>query len=497
MSLGITLLSAAVGAFVFFKFFVYPVFISPLASVPAIHPLAKFTPWYILWLRVTHRENATVLAAHKHLGEVVRLGPNELSVNCVDDGIRTIYGKGFLKTSFYSVFEGMHTTNIFSSLEPRAHATKRKRIAHMYSKSYLLSSPAVTGLMRKLRSQLVPYLLNHAKSGASFDAMRLHKANSMDSVTAYFFGASNGTNHVRNEPARADWFHNFSTSRPIDTMIWRHEMPALEKFLQKFGIYLVPKSHKVAWDKIDKWCLSMCDGAERTLANPASYEGNPEEFPCVYHHLMSASAKEGLETNPCIHLNTMGAPEADEKWRQRSPQQLEVAAELLDQLVASHDTMSATLTYVYYELSRKPQAQKKLQEELLSLGNGVLHGSDEDFPASNKIDSLPYLHAVITEVLRLHPVVGGGQPRLTPLGQVTKIGQYPDIPGGVRVQSSALVLHQNPQVFPDPESFQPERWMPAADNEKRPGDSDRDRWFWAFGSGSRMCVGSNLAVLGK
>lgn len=43
-------------------------------------------------------------AAHDKYGPVVRLGPREISINCVDDGIRIVYGKGFEKTGFYDVF---------------------------------------------------------------------------------------------------------------------------------------------------------------------------------------------------------------------------------------------------------------------------------------------------------------------------------------------------------------------------------------------------------
>lgn len=58
----------------------------------------------MLWIRFRNVENDIVFQAHKKHGPVVRLGPNEVSINCVDDGIKTVYGKGFEKTPYYSFF---------------------------------------------------------------------------------------------------------------------------------------------------------------------------------------------------------------------------------------------------------------------------------------------------------------------------------------------------------------------------------------------------------
>lgn len=81
-------------------------FISPLAKIPVVHPIARITSLYMLWIRYVDQENEVVRLAHEKLGPVVRLGPNELSIKCVDDGIRTIYQQpAFEKTSFYTFFQ--------------------------------------------------------------------------------------------------------------------------------------------------------------------------------------------------------------------------------------------------------------------------------------------------------------------------------------------------------------------------------------------------------
>jgi cytochrome P450 len=70
------------------------------------------------------------------------------------------------------------------------------------------------------------------------------------------------------------------------------------------------------------------------------------------------------------------------------------------------------------------------------------------------------------------------------------------IPGGVRVAAQAHSLHRNAAVFPSPESFDVDRWLDDSNGYSEEQKRERDRWFWAFSSGGRMCVGSNFAVYG-
>ena len=107
-------------------------------------------------------------------------------------------------------------------------------------------------------------------------------------------------------------------------------------------------------------------------------------------------------------------------------------------------------------------------------------------PDPKDVDALPMLHAIVMETLRLHAAIPGGQPRVTPAN--TTLGppgaEVHGIPSGVRVVSYAHSLHRNPQVFPEPEIWRPERWLDAEGHISI--DGEKARWFWAFGSGGRM-----------
>lgn len=88
-------------AFLLWRYIVYPAFVSPLSKIPNAHFSAPFTPLWILWKRFYVVENETIHAAHVEHGKIVRLGPNEVSIACVDDGIRLVYGGGFEKHAYY------------------------------------------------------------------------------------------------------------------------------------------------------------------------------------------------------------------------------------------------------------------------------------------------------------------------------------------------------------------------------------------------------------
>ena len=73
---------------------------------------------------------------------MVRLGPNEISVNCVDGGIRTIYGGGYEKGDWYAVFNNYGVNNIFSSLQHGPHSARKRMLSNVYAKSTIQSSEA-------------------------------------------------------------------------------------------------------------------------------------------------------------------------------------------------------------------------------------------------------------------------------------------------------------------------------------------------------------------
>jgi cytochrome P450 len=102
-------------------------------------------------------------------------------------------------------------------------------------------------------------------------------------------------------------------------------------------------------------------------------------------------------------------------------------------------------------------------------------------PNLEACDKLPYLDAVIKETLRLYAPLPASEPRS--IGRdVTIDGNL--FPARTVVSLAPYSLHRNPEVFPDPLVFNPERWLGPEQQV-----SEMKKWFWAFSSGGRMCIG--------
>lgn len=255
---------------------------------------------------------------------------------------------------------------------------------------------------------------------------------------------------------------------------YHQEIPWLRDLTRWLGVPIVPRYCDVANDYIDEWNMSLCDSADKFLGDVQS----PGDEPIVYRQF-----KSGLS-------RLMGKEQAE-----KDPDMFkaEVASEMLDHLGAGHETSAIALTYLYWEMSKRPDLQSQLRTEVLTLEPQIVWPPQEpetfELPHPKAIDALPLLHATVMEVLRLHAPIPGVEPRITPKAGCTLAG-YPNIPAGMRVSSMSYTLHRNASVFPDPLTFKPKRWLNASEEETK----EMLRWFWAFGSGGRMCIGSNLAM---
>lgn len=158
---------------------------------------------------------------------------------------------------------------------------------------------------------------------------------------------------------------------------------------------------------------------------------------------------------------------------------MQVASECADHFLAGIDTTSDTLMFLIWALSlpENRKFQQKLRDEVLSLPEASLdqHG----LPRSDASDHCTYLQAVIKETLRLYAPLPSSEPRSANVASV--VDGY-TIPPDTVLAMSPGELHRNPEVFKDPEIFDPERWL-------TPSVTELNHWFWAFSSGGRMCIG--------
>lgn len=361
-------------------------------------------------------------------------------------------------------------------------------ISHIYSKSVLHSSPALAKQAQViLYDRLLPIIKSSAASfegGNGIDAHDLWNASTMDFITCYLFGLKHGSNFLANETYRHHWL-NLYQGRKTYTF-FAQELPRLTRFLKSFYIHLVPVWVDDANKELEAWTQDRCDETMSYLKESAEEDNDIGNQPVVLSALLAGIDKEssGKGDESVLKDTTLTYP------------RLSIASEMIDHLAAGHETSGITLTYLSWQLSCDITLQDKLRAELRSLfPNMILKSNDShSLPNPKELDALPILHAVMMETLRLHAAIPGNQPRVSPFPSST-LGKFV-IPGGVRVGGQAHSVHRNSDVFPEPEKFDHTRWLDGENGYTEEQRRERDRWFWAFSSGGRMCVGSNFAVHG-
>jgi cytochrome P450 len=166
----------------------------------------------------------------------------------------------------------------------------------------------------------------------------------------------------------------------------------------------------------------------------------------------------------------------DEDGKQMTPKQLR--DETMTLFLAGHETTALTLAWTWYLLSQNAAAKSRLHGELRAVLGGRAPGV-ADFAR------LPYLHAVVNEVLRLYPPAY--LLARTSIAPCT-IGGY-DIPAGTTVLTSQWLMHRDSRWFDEPDAFRPERWLDGLADRLPPGV------YLPFGDGPRRCIGQGFALL--
>lgn len=157
-------------------------------------------------------------------------------------------------------------------------------------------------------------------------------------------------------------------------------------------------------------------------------------------------------------------------------------------IFAGSDTTAISTRAIIYYLLKNPSCKRRLISEIDTLNSQ----SKLSNPITlSEAEGMPYLQAVMYEALRLHPAVGMSLPRVVPSGGAVIAGKY--LPAGTVVGCNPWVLHRNKEVYGDDfDQFRPERWLTEGEGEKGK-TGDMHRFFFAFGSGARMCLGRNIS----
>uniref|UniRef100_A0A1L8E426 Putative cytochrome n=1 Tax=Nyssomyia neivai TaxID=330878 RepID=A0A1L8E426_9DIPT len=151
-------------------------------------------------------------------------------------------------------------------------------------------------------------------------------------------------------------------------------------------------------------------------------------------------------------------------------------------LLAGFETSSTTMKFCLLELARNPDVQERLRDEIKE----VLGAYDNKI-TYDALSEMKYLDKVINETLRKHPPAGLLVRSVKDTYTVPKSSVI--LEKGTQLFVPVLGLHHDPDIYPDPDKFDPERFSPEAIKVRHPYA------FLAFGEGPRNCIGMRFGMM--
>ncbi|KAI6081540.1 cytochrome P450 [Hypoxylon rubiginosum] len=420
-------------------------FLDPLRNVPG--PLAaRVTPFWLTLQCRLFRRSTSIHELHQKYGDVVRIGPNNISV--VSKGcLQQVYGSnsGTSKGPFYDVFRPQ-VPIIFSARDNFFHARRRKDLTPAFTKSALRGfEPYMSTQILNLKYALTRKV--EAGGGVAFlNFAPWANYLAFDVIANFVFGESFGFIDAGYD------FHNL-----ISTIDLRMQC------LNALGTVPGWARPLMKWMPFDGfWRQNLTTTMNLQALARTSTEARKQQSGVDRDDMLSFLIKAKQE-------NGMPLPHES------------IIAEAASFVSGGSDSTSTTLTHFVDFVSRRPDAMRRLQDELDAAFSGT---QPLDWvPSEEIVGNLPFLTALLKETMRLRPTSAAGLERIT--GKEMKIGEYV-LPRGVLVSVPTYTLHRREDVFPNPDQFIPERWLA--------GDSAAMTASWApFSYGTRSCLGKHFA----
>nr|XP_014266203.1 thromboxane-A synthase-like [Maylandia zebra] len=362
-----------------------------------------------------------------------------------------------------------------SVLTPSFSAAKMKEMV-------LLIKTATDALMKNLNV--------HAESGEAFDIHRYFGYFTMDVIASVAFATQVDSQNNPDDPfvqhAQIAFTNNFF--RPILLLFFAFPsiMAPLSRFIpnkrrDKMSHFFINSIHKIIKQREEQ----PPEQRRRDFLQLILDARATEECVSLEHFDTSNDAHEtDVRNQQTQSSGTVQENGSQQEPSVRCPQKKmmtedEIVGQAFVFLLAGYETSSNTLAFTCYLLALHPECQLRVQKEVDDFY------TRHDSPDYTNVQELKYLDMVICEALRLYPpgfrfareiehdcVVNGQQ---LPKGAIL------DIPAGF--------LHYDPEHWPEPEKFIPERFTPEAKAARHPFV------YLPFGAGPRNCVGMRLAQL--
>ncbi|RYP65630.1 hypothetical protein DL769_006261 [Monosporascus sp. CRB-8-3] len=418
-----------------------------LSPIPATVPgpiIARLTKKWILFVDLSGSRARTIHDLHQKYGPVVRLAPNELSFASLQS-VKAIYGPGTtcIKSPAYDNFGRL---GLFQMQDPAQHRERQKRVAHIFAPSSLQQmEPLIQGVLHKLVSAIEKRL------GKPVDALHWCRMTALEVSGEILLGKSFGAFAADGDaPA---YVHHLDNAYLVWSLFGL--APLLCKTLERLPVKSL-QQFMAAGDYVYKY-------GDDALKEYLKLYGRSSTRRSLLTKIIAGDPSTGTE------------PLTDR----------EISVEVSNLVFAATDTTGNTMTYALYRLCCHQEWQEKLRAELRASGAKAAGFSFQS------LQSLPILNGIVMETLRLHPAAPSALPRIT-TGKGCDIGGM-WVPGKTLVSMQAFTTQRNPEYFPDPDTFNPNRWISG--DEISSGSPNVREMMLMWGKGTRACLGQHMATM--
>ncbi|ODN04491.1 Cytochrome P450 4C1 [Orchesella cincta] len=163
----------------------------------------------------------------------------------------------------------------------------------------------------------------------------------------------------------------------------------------------------------------------------------------------------------------------------------EILIEINTVIAAGFESTSLTVHYMLFLLALNPEHQRVCQEEIDEIFNDPVKCRNGNLTMDGVAD-MKYLERCCNETLRIFPIIFMFQRKPE---VAVKLDDERELPPNTTVAISPILMHNNPEYYPDPKKFQPDRFLPENNRKRHPYS------YLPFSAGIRNCIGMKFAIM--
>ncbi|KAI0871064.1 putative flavonoid 3-hydroxylase [Hypoxylon argillaceum] len=442
---------------------IYRLFFHTLARFPG-PKIAAATAWYETYHDLKPPGGQfmkKINELHDIYGPIVRISPEEVHIRDSKFVEVLFAGPGQGKRDKHVA--GAHAAGtpqgVFGTQAHDVHRRRRAALNPLFSKTGAAAAESMIYdkadlLVRRVDEQII-------RDGFS-DLRKVFAALAVDVVSEYISGRSAGL--LEDEAKTTQWHDSIR--------VLAFTIPVVRQFN-----WIMPLSMA-----LPRWLMNRL-APEMALATGVHDEREAEARMAIQLHAQDAPTQKSSDYRaaPLHHLAVYRTLLSNDVLPPSEKEYNRMSHEAVTILAAGGETTTSALTAaVYFVYSDKETILPKLLAELGSIIN-----DENPRPPIAKLEKLPYLTAVIKETLRITTLTGR-LTRVAPEDTLT-YGKW-SIPAGTAIGMNLRDVSLDPEIFPEPTKFDPERWLPG-----NPNLDLCNRYYMPFSRGTRSCVGLNVA----